>query len=639
MTNFLQEGLKPLSSIRSKTIILFFLFFFIPLLTARLIIFPKVWKAFQDMRIKDLESVGHKQAEFTSAWMKERKTDVATTAREYLVSSFLKFNPGDKEFQELTSYLQYMAENYGYKEISLADNQGKIRVSTRKDFLGLNIAGVDYFQEALKGNLLISQVHPSAFPIENESGEIEKGVPTLFVSGPVRDDKGNIIGVVSMRVDVTALSREMRRVKLGETGETYLVDENGYMITESRFGSTIREMGLIQKRTALELRLVDPNTGQLTKGVQACLRGESGYDAEGYPDYRGVKVLGFWHWLPEYRWGLMSEIDEDEAYRDLYELDRAIIYITLAFTIVVVGAAVVIGRSFTAPILQLTEATKKMASGDLHQRTSIKCCNEIGLLAESFNAMAETIENNIKEMQQLHTQKMATIAHLSNGIAHHLNNPLSGIDLCTDILLKRIEEVKDAPIYKELKDTILRIKESSRRCDTAMEGLLNISRISKSEKSPIFVNHLVEHVLRDKANQLELLKIQLAKEFQPNGYRILGNHSQLETVFTNIVSSTLDAMPQGGTLTVKTGHLDGEGKIEVIIGDTGTGINKNDLPHLFDPYFILKIRPAGKCTGLELALAQLTIQSHGGTIEVDSEIGKGTKFKIKLPILRETSAS
>lgn len=388
-----------LSSIRSKTIILFFLFSFVPLLTSRLVILPKVWVAFQEVRIRDLESVGYKQAELISVWMKERKADVAATAREYLVRSFLKFNPGSREFQELTSYLQFVRDNYGYKEISLADDQGKIIVSTREDFQGLGIAEFDYFREALKGNIFVTRVHPSVFPIQNEFGEMERGVPTLFVSGPIRDDRYKIIGVASLRVDVMALSKEMRRVKLGETGETYLVDENGYMITESRFASTIRDMGLIKKRTALELKLVDPAAGQLTEGVEACLRGETGYNAEGYPDYRGVKVLGFWHWIPEHHWGLMSEIDVDEAYRDLYELDKALMSITFAFTIVIVGAAVFLGRRLTAPILHLTEVTRRMSSGDLRQRAVISSRDEIGLLAESFNTMVETIEKRNEELE------------------------------------------------------------------------------------------------------------------------------------------------------------------------------------------------------------------------------------------------
>lgn len=390
-----------LNSIRSKTIILFLLFSGIPLLTTRLLGFPRVWKAFQEVRIRDLESVGHKQAAFISAWMKERKGDVTTTANEHLVMSFLKFNHDDKEFKELISYIQLVKDNYGYKEIFLADGQGKIRVSTRKDVLGFSIAEFDYFQEALKGNVFITRIHPSVFPIQNEFGEMEKGVPTLLVSSPVRDEKHNTIGVLSMRVDVEVLSREMRRVKLGETGETYLVDENGYMITESRFASILREMGLLEKRTALESKLVVPGTGQFTKGVRACLKGETGCDAEGYLDYRGVKVLGFWQWIPEYNWGLMSEMDVDEAYRDLYALNRALICIALALTLATWMAAVFIGRKFTAPIHCLISATRTIASGDLSRAVGLRSRDEFGELATAFDSMREELSQKRQKLEEL----------------------------------------------------------------------------------------------------------------------------------------------------------------------------------------------------------------------------------------------
>ncbi|HHT9140491.1 MAG TPA: sensor histidine kinase [Candidatus Tripitaka californicus] len=623
-------------SIRSRTIILFLLFSGVPLLTTRLVGFPMIQNAFQKTGIRDLESVGHKQGELVSVWMKERKTHVAVMAGEYLINSFLRFNTGDKEYQELTSQLQSIRDNFGYKEISLADDQGKIRVSTREDLLGRSIAEFDYFREALKGNVFVTRVHPSALPIQNESGEMERGVPTLLVSGPVRDDRHRVIGVVSLRVDVMSLSREMCRVKLGETGETYLVDENGYMITESRFTSTIRETGLVKKRTALELKLVDPTTGQLTRGVQACLKGELGYDVEGYPDYRGVKVLGFWQWIPEYNWGLMSEIDVDEVYRDLYELDRVLKAVAFAFILVTVVVAVFLGRRLTAPILHLTEVSRRMSSGDLRQRVGISSRDELGHLAESFDTMAETIENNIKEMQQLHSQRMSTIGHLANGIAHHLNNPLTGMRMCTDILLNELEKAKECAHSVEFKGQLSRLKATSQQLESVMKGLLSISRISNPDKSPNVLNKLIELTLNKTANQLETSSVQLIKELSPTAPMVLGNPAQLEVAFMNLISNALDATPKGGTLTVKTEHLANENKVGVTITDTGSGINENDLAHLFDPYFILKIRPSTRCTGLELALAQLAIQSHGGTIEVDSEEGRGTTFKVKLPVYRET---
>lgn len=387
------------NSIRSKIILLLLLFSFIPLVVSRAIIYPKVWKAFQEARIRDLESIGYKQANHITTWMQERKYDAKAFADEFLVSSFTSLTPGSEQFSRLTSHLRLLGDTYGYKEISIIDSTGKIRVSTRDDLIGADVGGFDYFKEAIKGATFVSNIRPSTFPILNEYDVMEEGVPTLFVSSPVRDNAGQIVGVISLRVDVMALSKEMRKVKMGESGETYLVNKNGFMISESRFVPTIKKMGLIKKRTALELKLVDPETGELTKGVQACLRGESGYDANGYRDYRGILVLGFWHWLPEYQWALMSEIDVEEAYRALYDLDRAILWVSIAIALAVVAGVIFLGPKIAAPILHLTEVTRQMSMGNLSQRAKIYSRDEIGQLADSFNTMAQTIETRNKQLE------------------------------------------------------------------------------------------------------------------------------------------------------------------------------------------------------------------------------------------------
>jgi signal transduction histidine kinase len=237
-------------------------------------------------------------------------------------------------------------------------------------------------------------------------------------------------------------------------------------------------------------------------------------------------------------------------------------------------------------------------------------------------------------MQLMQSQKMSAIGHLSSGIAHSINNPLSGINMYTDVILQKIEEVKDTPVYQELKAHLAEIKEAAKRCNVVVKDLLSIARLPKPEKLPVYINESLEHILSVVAPQLRLLKIQLVKELSPTAPRVLGSQGQLETVFLNIVSNAVDAMPNGGTLTLRTKYLSNEGKVEIIVGDTGTGISKQDLQYIFNPYFTTK--PPGRGTGLGLSIAQLAIQSHRGSIEVDSEVGRGTIFKIKLPVCQET---
>ncbi|HLA37348.1 MAG TPA: ATP-binding protein [Candidatus Brocadiales bacterium] len=246
------------------------------------------------------------------------------------------------------------------------------------------------------------------------------------------------------------------------------------------------------------------------------------------------------------------------------------------------------------------------------------------------------VERDLEEsrMQLMQSQKMAAVGHLSSGIAHSINNPLSGINMYVDVLLKKIEEVKDCAAYADLKNHLIEVKEAAKRCNTVVKDLLTISRLPKPEKQPVYLNETIEHVLSVVVPQAKLMRIQLVRELSPTAPRVLGSSGQLETVFMNIISNAIDAMAGGGTLTVRTEHLTRESKVEVTVQDTGCGINKKDIPYIFNPYFTTK--PAGKGTGLGLSIAQLTIQSHRGSIEVDSEVGRGTTFKIRLPVYRES---
>lgn len=131
----------------------------------------------------------------------------------------------------------------------------------------------------------------------------------------IQDDAGNFTGIMVLRIDTIELNKLMKNIELGESGESYLINSEGVFITESRFTIELKRNGMIQERTALELKEIDPKSGRLTKGITACLSGGEGYDATGYKDYRGILVLGTWCWIPEYEWGIIIEIDLDEAFR------------------------------------------------------------------------------------------------------------------------------------------------------------------------------------------------------------------------------------------------------------------------------------------------------------------------------------
>jgi PAS domain S-box-containing protein len=197
----------------------------------------------------------------------------------------------------------------------------------------------------------------------------------------------------------------MQSYTFGATGETYLVNEDGYMLTRSRFTEQLKKRGIIEKRSALELKLIDPETNELTYGVKQCIAGENGSNAKGYRDYTGIIVLGVWQWLPEFNWGVITEIDRTEAYGPVYNLKNIVMALLLAIAFPVLLVAYYVGKRLSVPILELTEITKTMASGDLTTRVDVKkldrvlVIDEISSLATSFNTMAKTLDDKTKEIE------------------------------------------------------------------------------------------------------------------------------------------------------------------------------------------------------------------------------------------------
>lgn len=403
-------------SIKNRIIFLLIIFTLLPFILLRIIAYPRIQSDLQEVLIRNLDGIGHKQAELVTSWAQERMKNARVVANNPLMIKCAKITKDDKDYQDVAQYLEVVRNEYGYKGVLVSNDKGVVTVATAGEGVGNDISQMDYFNQALQGNSVVSNVIPSEIPLANEFGEKELGMPTLFVSTPLKDRDGVIIGVVAFRVDEKTLNDLMLSLHLGKTGETYLVNKDGYMITESRFSAHLKEMGLVKKRCALELKLVNPETGEFTTGVKQCIAGNNGFDAKGYKDYSGLTVLGVWRWLPEFNWGVVAEIDRDEGYGAAYNLKYIVssILLVIAFPIVIV--AYLIGRKTSTPILKLKEVTEKMASGDLAQRVDIKRDDEIGILANSFNTMAKSLDEKTKEVTESEKRYRGLFSSIKEGV-------------------------------------------------------------------------------------------------------------------------------------------------------------------------------------------------------------------------------
>ena len=409
-------------SIKNNIILLLVFFTLLPIILLKIVAYPRIQSDLKTVIMENLEVIGHKQAELVSTWMRERMKDALVVAGNPFMVKSAKITKTDKDYKDIVQYLKLVVAEYGYKGAFVINDKGLVTVSTVGDDVGSDLSKMDYFKQAMQGRTFTSSVVPSEIPLINEFEEKEIGLPTMVVATPLRNKDGVINGVVSLRIHVATLSNLLLSAKFGKTGETYLVNEEGYMLTASRFTKHLKKIGAIKKRSALELKLIDPETNEITYGVKQCITGKDGSDAKGYSDYGGISVLGVWRWLPEYNWGVITEIDRTEAYGAAYNLKNIVMALLLAIAFPLLLIAYYVGKRLSVPILELTEKTKTMASGDLSTRVDVKKLNkilvidEISSLATTFNTMAKTLDDKTKETTESEKRYRELFDSLKAGI-------------------------------------------------------------------------------------------------------------------------------------------------------------------------------------------------------------------------------
>jgi two-component system NtrC family sensor kinase len=366
---------------------------------------------------------------------------------------------------------------------------------------------------------------------------------------------------------------------------------------------------------------------------------------------REKKELGFWTlWLGVWK-------------KPIIQAQKQIIYTNLLLSIPIILLGLILAfslsKGITNPLSQLVSAARIVSAGNLDYRIELRSRDEIGETAEAFNKMVEevkksrdkiedyarTLEQRVEErtrelkatqMQLIQSAKMAAVGQLGAGVAHELNNPLGGILGYAQFILEKLKRPDfSLDNFKSCQRYIEIIEREATRCKKIVETLLTFSRRSISvNPQPLDIRKVIEEVLFFTGHQLRLKNVKVITDFKPDLSEVMGIANPLQQVFTNLILNAQQAMPEGGELSITAQNLIDENtqipsKIKIEFADTGCGIPKENLSHIFEPFFTTKLKEKG--TGLGLSLSYQIIQNHKGTIEVESQVGKGSVFIITLP--------
>ena len=376
------------------------------------------------------------------------------------------------------------------------------------------------------------------------------------------------------------------------------------------------------------LKLARPIVNQKTCSTSAC-----------HPSNK--KILG----ILETDYSL-SDIDNTLRRQKIATLSFGVVFSIFFFVVL----CIILWKIIIKPLHLLAEGMEHVSRGDLDHRIEIKTQDEMGMLADTFNSMTrelksarQKLENWAKELeaevarkteeikrgqeQLIHTEKLASLGRMAAGVAHELNSPLTGIVTFAHLMLKRVP-----PQNKMDREDLEVIIEQAERCSKIIKGLLGFSRAISAERADIDINNTIRQALEIIQNQAKFHNIQIITNLSPDLPPIEGDVSQLIQVYMNLLINAADAMNDRGQITIATRRISEEGRefIEIEFTDTGSGIPEEHLNRIFEPFFTTK--PAGKGTGLGLAVSHGIIRRHGGHIKVKSTPGKGTSFFIRLPI-------
>jgi signal transduction histidine kinase len=237
-----------------------------------------------------------------------------------------------------------------------------------------------------------------------------------------------------------------------------------------------------------------------------------------------------------------------------------------------------------------------------------------------------TYVQQLKESQDqlIQAEKLTSLGQMAASIAHEINNPLAGVLVYTQLLSKKV--TGDAFNKEEALGYLSKMESEVSRCSRIIRNLLDFARQTQPTLRFVDINQVIEQVLAMVGHQAQLQNVEVVKEFSPSLPKVMADFDQLQQIFTNLTLNAIQAMPDGGRLTIRSSAVDSEVRIDV--QDTGCGISKENMGKLFTPFFTTKAK--GKGVGLGLAVVHGIIERHKGRIKVQSEVGKGTTFSVYL---------
>ncbi len=534
----------------------------------------------------------------------EGNTNVARQTAEqielYVTSSVKILNAVAAELQQtgLARWQQdrvlknYVLQFPEFRELTLLDDRGRPRVSSRLDTPTTNIPGSDGVN--ILGALM------SRFSLDDDL------LPTSVVAIGIGDvDAGAwLVG----RLNLEELWRMVDRIRVGEQGFALVVTDQGQLLAH---GNPDAKPGIARGDNLLDHPLV--------VRVRDAALSPDGVASEQYDSERG-RMLGVAAQLPTLGWTVVVEQPTAAAFAIPIALQTQL---GIAIAIALLAMLIVgyfWGRSFINPILRLTRGTRALAEGRLEERVEVDSKDELGQLGVAFNNMADRLVELQEDVRK--KERQAMFGRISIGLVHDLSHPIQNIGNSCKLMIRMWEDLEfRASFTRTVERELAQVKR-------VLDDLRNVARPMPLDKFPIDVNKALTEIAESMQATAESSGLTLETQLAFGPMYIEGDLFALNRVYRNLIMNAMQATQPRGRVIVRTTRQDDVAVIE--IADTGSGIPAERLDTIFDDFVTTKRRGLG----LGLAISKKVVEQLDGTIAAASEVGLGSTFTLRFPLTK-----
>lgn len=545
-----------------------------------------------------------------------------------------------QNWQKETILRNYVNNFSEFGDIYITDKTGRVIVSSELDknsplnnplspfVMGESKGVVIPLLRGTKGGRGLSEAFSTVSKGDIYKSEVsisDNLVPFMTIAVPIirlNEFEGMIAGEINLK----NMWRLVDSIRIGKSGFAFVVSKSGLLVAHGESSSKVR---VIEEENIKNMEIVK----SVLKGESAIFR---------YKDYRGIEMLGVSAPIKSLGWGIIVEQPVSEAYAPAVRLNYELTAMIILFLIVMAFIGYAGGRRYIIiPIANLIQATKQIAQGIFDKRVEINTNDEFSELGKSFNYMSEKLVELQEDIRR--KEREATIGKIASGIVHDLRHPLKNIENNIRLIQREYSDEGYRQTFKKI---------TEREFDNInkfFDDLLEIGNPKPLQFAPLNIDSLLNSVIDSISLEAKNSKVEILKNLSSIGeeLKVSADKFAIERVFKNIIINAIQAMPDGGTLTISTripfnpplikGEITppfekgGQGGIFAIsFQDTGIGIPPDIIKTVFDGYKSTK----RKGLGLGLAVSKKIIEQHKGTIEVESTPGKGTTFTIKLPLIQ-----